>query len=175
MEEHPAWPPLAGTARLSAHHAGHRCLLLGTGPQTALLHVCLVHRLSKPAASSLLDTGGFPVSYLFSTRLLVKGVPDSTSGICPYWGKTLSVECDAVKQGWLFGGGWGGWAPARLDVLRPLQPDDLTRLGHLALQTHVLPGRHLPALGGGGRRPGLQGLCWEQGSGSARVRAGTLS
>ena len=89
--------------------------MLGTGPQTALLHVCLVHRLSKPAASSLLDTGGFPVSYLFSTRLLVKGVPDSTSGICPYWGKTLSVECDAVKQGWLFGGGGGGggWAASR--------------------------------------------------------------
>lgn len=41
-------------------------------------------------------------SYLFSTRLLVKGAPDSTSGICLYWGKILSIECDAVKQSWLF-------------------------------------------------------------------------
>lgn len=126
MEEHPAWPPLAGTACLSAHHVGHRCLLLGTGPQTALLHVCLVHRLSKPAASSLLDTGGFLVSYLFSTRLLVKGVPDSTSGICPYWGKTLSIECDAVKQGWLFVGGVGskqecGWG-SETGMSSPLGP-----------------------------------------------------
>ena len=76
--------------------------MLGTGPQTALLHVCLVHRLSEPAASSLLDTGGFLVTYLFSTKLLVKGAPDSTSGICLYWGKILSIECDAVKQSWLF-------------------------------------------------------------------------
>lgn len=46
-------------------------------------------------------------------------------------------------------------APARLDELRPLQPDNFTRLGHLALQTQVLAGTHLP--GFWSREHGSQG------------------
>ena len=51
MQEQPALPPVAGTSRLSAQSTGHRCLLLGTGPQTALLHACPICRLSTPATS----------------------------------------------------------------------------------------------------------------------------
>lgn len=61
-------------------------------------------------------------------------------------------------------------APAGLDSLRSLQPDNLACLRHLALQTQVLAGRHLPALRGRGQNGGLQGLCWEQ-----RVGMGTTA
>lgn len=37
-------------------------------------------------------------------RFLVKDAPDSHFRHLPIFGKILSIECDAVKQAWMFGG-----------------------------------------------------------------------